>query len=118
MKVYGLGLKGEEAAKRYLRKKGFKILEANYQCRFGEIDLIAQKKDTIVFCEVKTRSEGMLAAPQESVDYFKQQKLIKTAQIWLQAKGIDDHPLRFDVLAITVGAGKAEIEHIENAIMI
>lgn len=118
MKVYGLGLKGEEAAKRYLRKKGFKILDTNYQCRFGEIDIIAQKKDTIVFCEVKTRSEGMLAAPQESVDYFKQQKMIKTAQIWLQAKGIDDRPMRFDVLAITFSAGKAEVEHIENAILI
>lgn len=118
MRVYGLGLKGEEAAKRYLRKNGFKILDANYQCRFGEIDIIAQKKDTIVFCEVKTRSEGMLAAPQESVDYFKQQKIIKTAQIWLQHKGIDDCPLRFDVLAITVSAGKAKIEHIENAISI
>lgn len=118
MKVYGLGLKGEEAAKRYLRKKGFKILDTNYQCRFGEIDIIAQKKETIVFCEVKTRSEGMLAAPQESVDYFKQQKMIKTAQIWLQAKGIDDCPMRFDVLAVTVSAGKAEMEHIENAIMI
>lgn len=118
MKIYGLGLKGEEAAKRYLRKKGFKILDANYQCRFGEIDIIAQTKDTIVFCEVKTRSEGMLAAPQESVDYFKQQKIIKTAQIWLQAKGVDDRPLRFDVLAVTIAKGKAEIEHIENAIMI
>lgn len=118
MKVYGLGLKGEEAAKRYLRKKGFKILDTNYQCRFGEIDIIAQKKETIVFCEVKTRSEGMLATPQESVDYFKQQKIIKTAQIWLQAKGIDDCPMRFDVLAIKMSATKVEIEHIENAIMI
>ena len=118
MKVYGLGLKGEEAAKRYLRKKGFKILDTNYQCRFGEIDIIAQKKETIVFCEVKTRSEGMLATPQESVDYFKQQTIIKTAQIWLQAKGIDDCPMRFDVLAIKMSATKAEIEHIENAIMI
>lgn len=118
MKVYGLGLKGEEAAKRYLRKKGFKILDTNYQCRFGEIDIIAQKKNTIVFCEVKTRSEGMLAPPQESVDYFKQQKIIKTAQIWLNAKGIDDCPMRFDVLAIKMTAIKAEIEHIENAIMI
>lgn len=118
MKVYGLGLKGEEAAKRYLRKKGFKILDTNYQCRFGEIDIIAQKKNTIVFCEVKTRSEGMLAQPQESVDYFKQQKIIKTAQIWLNAKGIDDCPMRFDVLAVKMTAIQAEIEHIENAIMI
>ena len=118
MKVYGLGLKGEKAAKRYLRKKGYKLLDANYQCRFGEIDIIAKKENTIVFCEVKTRSEGMLAAPQESVDYYKQQRLIKTAQIWLQAKKIDDCPLQFDVLAITYIGDKAEIEHIENAISI
>ena len=79
MKVYGLGLKGEEVAARYLRKKGFKILQTNYQCRFGELDIIAKDKHCIVFCEVKTRSEGMIALRQESVHHQKQQKKKKTA---------------------------------------
>lgn len=116
MKVYGLGLKGEEAAKRYLRKKGYKILETNFQCRFGELDIIAEKKGELIFCEVKTRSAGMVALPQESVDYFKQQKMIKTAQIWLQAKNKVECPMRFDVIAISVADDKMTLEHIKNAI--
>lgn len=116
MKVYGLGLKGEEQAKRYLRKKGFKILESNYQCRFGELDIIAKDQSGLVFCEVKTRSEGMLALPQESVNYAKQQKLIKTALFWLQAHKMEEQPMRFDVIAVTAdGEGKLTIEHLENA---
>ena len=116
MKVYGLGLKGEEAAKRYLRKKGYKILECNYQCRFGELDIIAKDKSGLVFCEVKTRSEGMIAPPQASVHYAKQQKMIKTALFWLQSKKAEEQPMRFDVIAVCQGAdGKLSIEHLENA---
>lgn len=116
MKVYGLGLKGEEEAKRYLRKKGFKILECNYQCRFGELDIIAKDKSGLVFCEVKTRSIGMLAPPQESVGYAKQQKMIKTALFWLQANQMEEQPMRFDVIAVTADAeGKLTVEHLENA---
>ncbi len=114
MKVYGLGLKGEMAAKRYLKKKGFKILKTNYQCRFGELDLIAMDKDCLVFCEVKTRSEGMIAAPYESVTYAKRQKMIKTASFFLQ-----EHQSflnsRFDVVSIMVQKdGQMQIEHLEN----
>lgn len=116
MKVYGLGLKGEKAAVRHLRKKRWKILEQNFQCRFGELDVIAKDKDCLVFCEVKTRSEGMIAAPQESVTYAKRQKMIKTAQYWVQANQVDC-PMRFDVLAITVDAkGRCAVEHLENVI--
>ncbi len=114
MKVHGLGLKGELAASRYLRKKGWKILEKNFQCRFGELDLIAQDKDCLVFCEVKTRSEGMIALPQESVTPAKQQKMIKTALFWLQSKDLD-LPMRFDVIAVTAAQGRLTVEHLENA---
>ncbi len=115
MKVYGLGLKGEIAAAKYLRKKGLKILDKNFQCRFGELDLIARGKDCLVFCEVKTRSEGMIALPQESVTYAKQQKMIKTALFWLQSHQLD-LPMRFDVIAVTADAeGRLAVEHLENA---
>ena len=70
MKVFGLGLKGEQAAKRYLIKKGYRILKTNFQCRFGELDLIARDGDCLVFCEVKTRSAGMIALPQEHVNVW------------------------------------------------
>ncbi|MBQ6824779.1 MAG: YraN family protein [Clostridia bacterium] len=115
MIVHGLGLKGELAARKFLRKKGWKILEQNYQCRWGELDLIAKDKDCLVFCEVKTRSKGMIAAPQESVTYAKQQKMIKTALCWLQSKDMDQ-PMRFDVIAVTADEkGKLAVEHLENA---
>ncbi len=118
MRVYGLGLKGEQAAVRYLRKKGWKILERNFQCRFGELDIIAKDKNCLVFCEVKTRSEGMIAAPQESVTYTKQQKMIKTAQYWVQANFVDC-PMRFDVVAVTVSPkGRCAVEHLENVILL
>lgn len=115
MKVYGLGLKGEIVAAKYLRKKGYKILEKNFQCRFGELDLIARDKDCLVFCEVKTRSEGMIALPQESVTYAKQQKMIKTALFWVQSKELD-LPMRFDVIAVTAEQGKMTVTHLENVL--
>ncbi|MBR6793716.1 MAG: YraN family protein [Clostridia bacterium] len=114
MRVHGLGLKGELAAVRYLKKKGYRILKRNFQCRFGELDLIAQDKDCLVFCEVKTRSEGMIASPQESVTHAKQQKMIKTALYWLQSKDLD-LPMRFDVIAVTAEQGRLTVEHLENA---
>ena len=89
MKVYGLGLKGEQIARKYLLKKGYKIIATNFQCRFGELDLIAQDQNCLVFCEVKTRSAGMVAAPQESVTPAKQRKMIKTAEHWLGFGGGD-----------------------------
>lgn len=114
MKVYGLGLKGEQAAKRFLQKKGYKILETNFQCRFGELDIIARKKDCLVICEVKTRGPGALATPQESVTYTKQQKMIKTALFYLQQTGLDC-AVRFDVIAIIQDEkGGLQIEHLEN----
>lgn len=115
MVVHGLGLKGELAARRFLRKKGWKILAQNFQCRYGELDLIARDGDCLVFCEVKTRSVGMIAPPQESVTYAKQQKMIKTALYWLQSKDMDV-PMRFDVIAVTADAGgHLAVEHLENA---
>ena len=116
MKVYGLGLKGEMAAKRYLKKKGYKILKTNYQCRFGEIDIIAFHQGCLVFCEVKTRSSGMLASPQESVTYRKQQKMIKTALFYLQKTNLQVQS-RFDVVAVTEQEnGELTIEHLENVL--
>ncbi len=118
MKVFGLGLKGEQAAKRYLRKKGYQILATNYQCRFGELDLVAKDKTCLVFCEVKTRSPGMIAPPQESVTYTKQQKMIKTAQFYIAEHRCGDMEMRFDVLAVTADERcRLSVEHLENVIV-
>lgn len=115
MKVYGLGLKGEQIAKRYLKRKGFRVLECNFQCRFGEIDLVARDKDCLVFCEVRTRSAGALVSPTESITFAKQQKLMKTARFYLQLHQLDT-AARFDVIAVTrQDNGRFTVEHLENA---
>jgi putative endonuclease len=94
------GAAGEVLAAQYLRKKGYTILAANYRCRFGEIDIIAADKKYIAFVEVKLRGKAAIYTPEEAVTAAKQQKIIKTAQLYLQTHFSDLQP-RFDVIAIT-----------------
>ena len=113
------GMLGEQYAAEQLRKKGYQIVAANFRCRFGEIDIIAQNKTTIAFVEVKTRTEGALYSPREAVDYFKQQKCVKTAQFYLVNNPSELQP-RFDVSEILLlkDTKKPEVKihnYIENA---
>ncbi len=120
-----VGRLGEQAAARYLKKKGYRILERNFSGRFGEVDIIARKGDALVFVEVKTRSRSEYAAPKEAVDARKAGRIIKASQEYMQRKGLpEDTRVRFDVIGITAvaeaatdSAGKGEmiIEHIEAA---
>ena len=96
-----LGERGEALAWNFLSKEGYSILEKNYRTRFGEIDVIARKKDVLVFLEVKTRRDHAFGLPAESVDWRKQQKLIRVAEAYLQAKGLENRSARFDILSIT-----------------
>ena len=98
-KTQKIGQFGEDFAVKHLKKHGYKILERNYHSRFGEIDIIASNKEFIAFVEVKARAEDSLYAPREAVDYFKQQKCIKTAQIYLMENDCWLQP-RFDVSEI------------------
>lgn len=88
---------GETEACRYLEKVGNSVLKRNYRCKAGEIDIIAKDGETIVFCEVKTRSSKEYGTPGEFVDFRKQEKIIKTALYYL---GRDDIDMRFDVLEV------------------
>ena len=112
-----LGRFGEERAARYLRLRGYRILETNYACRVGEIDLIAKKGGYIVFVEVKLRKSADFAAAREFVTAAKQQRIRSTAALWLSQNETELQP-RFDVVEIYApqGAeGKVTINHIENA---
>lgn len=93
------GAAGEVLAARYLRRKGYTLLAANYHTRFGEIDIIAADKQYIAFVEVKLRGEAAIYTPKEAVTPAKQQKLIKTAMLYLQAHPTALQP-RFDVISI------------------
>ena len=109
-----LGAWGEALAAEYLRKKHYMILASGYRCRFGEIDLIARKGPYIVFVEVKTRKDESFAAAREFVTPAKQERVRKTAMLWLQQNDVDLQP-RFDVIEI-VGQGRRQtIRHMENA---
>ena len=84
-----LGSWGEEQAAKYLKLRAYKILDMNYRCRMGEIDVIARRGKYIVFVEFKLRKSDDFAAAREFVNYSKQQKIITTAQLYLQEHEID-----------------------------
>lgn len=110
-----LGQTGENAAALYLRSKGYDILERNYHSRFGEIDIIACKDETVVFVEVKARGRNSLDTPAAAVDIYKQRKIIKTANFYIIKKQIADTDMRFDVIEIELYGAHCKINHIENA---
>jgi putative endonuclease len=95
-----LGQIGEDKATKYLRKQGYKILRRNYRCPYGEIDIIAQDKDTIVFIEVKTRSNISYISPLLSITLHKQKQISKVALYYLIEEKIEHLPCRFDVISI------------------
>jgi len=93
-------------------------LETNYRALRGEIDIIARKRGEIAFVEVKSGRSQRFGPPLERVDIYKQRQIAKVALAWLQSKGLDDVPCRFDVLSITEKEGAIDIEHIEDAFQI
>ena len=101
----------EEQAAAWLSKKGFQILEKNFRCRQGEIDLIARDGRYLVFVEVKYRSRARAGHPAEAVNIRKQQRIIQTAQYYCYRNRIpESQPIRFDVVSILGD----RIKHIEN----
>lgn len=113
-----LGAFGEKKAANYLRLHGYRIVDTNCRYRQGEIDIIAQKRDYIVFVEVKLRKNNSYGEAREFVTPAKQQRVIIAAQLWLQQHETDKQP-RFDVIEVYAPEGtnsrKVIINHIENA---
>lgn len=110
-----LGSKGEELAVAFLKQRGYTILEKNFRCKFGEIDIIALERKTLVFVEVKTRSSLGFGSPQTSVTQKKQDQLTKVALFYLQKKQLFNREARFDVVAVELNSAKRQIELIRNA---
>jgi putative endonuclease len=115
-----LGAKGEEIALRYLKSRGYRILERNYRIKFGEIDIIAEQGDNLVFIEVKTRSDNHFGSPFESVTTQKQKQLSKVALEYISKQDWHNRPARFDVVGIELQEGEntfqnAAIELLQNA---
>ena len=111
-----LGRLGEDLAVRYLQANGFIIVQQNFRCRLGEIDIIAKEKGVTVFVEVRSRGSVSYGLPQETVGFKKQSKLRKLAQFYISRYDISDD-CRFDVLAIMFDQETVvkSIEHFRNA---
>jgi putative endonuclease len=110
-----LGRQGEQVAERFLTRKGYRVVERNYRCPAGEVDLIVLDRRVIVFVEVKTRSGERFGTPLEAVEARKQHKMMRAAQFFLTQKGLHQRDARFDVVGISWPGGKPIVEHIENA---
>lgn len=111
-----LGRRGEEAAAAFLRKKGYKVLDRNWRARGGELDIVCQAKKTVVFAEVKTRTQGQMATPHDALTPAKRRNLVRAASEWLTRNEAWNRPCRFDLVAVVVDAdGLVCVEHVENA---
>lgn len=96
----------EAKALRHLERQGLKLLERNFTIRGGEIDLIMEEGNTLVFVEVRYRASQGYGSALESVDQRKQARILNTAQYFMQKMNLWDRPARFDVLAIEAASGK------------
>ena len=111
-----LGAEGERAAKTFLLGEGFRILHENYSTPLGEIDLIAQEGDVVVFVEVKARRSLEFGPPQSSITLTKQRQIVKAAALFLERKGLVEAASRFDVVAVTFkGKERPEVLLIRDA---
>lgn len=115
-----LGRFGEDKAADYLISEGFALIERNFRCRAGEIDIIASDSDNIIFAEVKLRKNDRFGAASEFVNYAKQRKIIKAAEYYLTFRDNGLQP-RFDVIEVYAPAGaggEVTINHIRDAFQI
>lgn len=111
------GETGEAIAARHLHRKGFRLLEQNYRCDVGEIDLIAEDRGTVVFIEVKTRRSVEHGVPEEAVDREKRRRIRRAAHWYLRPWSRWPQQIRFDVVGIELGEDDVpiEIRHTPNA---
>lgn len=112
------GNRGEEIAANFLIARGYRIIERNFRCKGGEVDIITRDPidKSLIFVEVKTRRSLSYGVPQLAVTPFKQRQISKAALTWLSKNRLHDTNARFDVIAILLHTdGRHQIEHIQNA---
>ncbi len=114
----GVGRWGERQAEEFLIRQGYCLLERNARTTYGELDLVMQREDVVVFVEVKTRTSGSFALPEDAVNHRKQQHLLQSAEAYMQAHPDLPSNWRIDVVAITrQQAGRPpEFAWFENAV--
>ena len=114
MNTRRFGIIGEKIAQDYLRKKGYEILETNFYTKRGEIDIIAQKDNYIIFTEVKTRTNLNYGTPAMAVNSNKKKHIKFVAKLFLALNRMKEHEIRFDVIEVLIMDGKCNINHIDG----
>ncbi|MGH2697970.1 MAG: YraN family protein [Actinomycetota bacterium] len=110
-----LGSTGESLAADLYRRLGFRIVDRNWRCRSGELDLVVASDDLLVFCEVKTRRSDFFGSPAEAVGYYKQARLRRLAAAWMNERRPGDVNVRFDVVSVVVGEREPLVTHLPDA---
>jgi putative endonuclease len=111
-----LGRLGEKKAAHYLACKGYKIIDRNYKCRVGELDIIAMEGKTLVIVEVKTRSSLSYGLPCESITATKKQHILRTLRYYVAIHDLEDLDLRIDVVEVLATAKGIYLHHIKDII--
>ena len=111
-----LGKSGEEIAAEYLENKGYNIIDRNFRCVLGEIDLIVKRKGILTFVEVKTRTNEKYGKPSEAVNNIKKNHMKRSAAIFLKENNFSGFTIRFDVIEVYMINGKCKINHIKQII--
>ncbi len=106
-----IGFLNEKKAQQIIQEKGYEILDTNFSCPYGEIDIICRDGDCIVFIEVRSKKNPNFGLPEETVTPVKQKKIVKTAQYYLSINNVDFEQVRFDVVSILGN----KIKHIKSA---
>ena len=111
-----VGAYGERVAVRWLEDEGYVVLDRNWRCRSGELDVVAVRHGVVVFVEVKTRRSDAFGVPAAGVTPAKAERLRRAAATWLAARGLGAAPVRFDVVSVLrPRSGAAVVEHVEGA---
>ena len=113
-----IGVQGEKIAQQYLIQKGYKIIDKNFYCRFGEIDIIAKYNEELIFVEVKTRKQIRYGNAAESVTKIKQNHIYKASEMYVYLHNLYNVPISLDVIEVYLFDDKENrVEHIKNAIV-
>lgn len=115
MATVSTGARGEDAAADAYRRRGYRIVARNWRCRLGELDLVAERRGVLVFCEVKSRGGAAFGGGYESVTRRKRAKLRSVAEAFLHASGSRPAAIRFDVASVTVRGERSSVEVFEDA---
>ena len=115
MKSRELGIAGENAACVFLKRKGYRILDRNYRCPLGELDIIARKGGKLIFCEVKARSGGEPEEALGAVDAKRQGRMARAASCYIDEKCVNEKGGRFDVIVLLKSGTAWKIMHVEDA---